>query len=58
MTTTVWMDTKPVWFASDFHKPHVTSTTMHRIGNRYVQVSILYIAKQYQTQYKAIDYFD
>ena len=31
---------------------------MHRIGNRYVQVSILHIAKQYQMHYKAIDYFD
>ena len=58
MTTTVWMDMKPVRFASNFHKPYVTSTTMHRIGNRYVQVSILHIAKQYQKHYKAIDYFD
>ena len=36
MTTTVWQDTKPVCFASNFHKPHVTSTTMHRVGRQYV----------------------
>ena len=49
---------KPAHFASNFHKPHVISTTMCRIGNKYVQVSILHIAKQNQMHYKTIDYFD
>ena len=48
MTTTVWQDTKPVRFASNFHKPHVTSTTMHQVGRQYVQVSIPHISKEYQ----------
>ena len=36
VTTTVWQDTKPVRFASNFHKPHVTSTAVQRISHRYV----------------------
>ena len=57
MTTTVWQDTKPVRFASNFHKPHVTSTTMRRVGRQYVQVSIPHISKEYQKHYKTIDFF-
>ena len=58
MTTTVLQDTKPVHFASNFHKPHVTSTTMHWVVRQYVQVSIPHIFKEYQKHYKAINFFD
>ena len=57
ITTTVWQDTKPVRFASNFHKPHVTGTAVQRIHRRHIQVSIPHISKEYQKHYKVIDYF-
>ena len=58
ITRTVWQDTKPVCFAFNFHKPHVTGTAVQRTGRRHIQVSIPHISKEYLKHYKATDYSD